>query len=648
MSDIFDLFQSEYSNRQPKEFSLQEWLEETKTNPMLYATASERLLKAIGTPRVLHTSEDPRLSRIFCNKVINIYPAFEDEFFGLEEPIENMVSFFKHAALGLEESKQIMYMLGPVGAAKSSIAEKLKDLMEVHPIYVLQVNDQTSPVFESPLGLFSRAKHGKVLSSKYSIDERYLSTIASSWAVKRLKELNGDISKFKVVQMWPSRLHQISITKVEPGDENNQDISALVGKVDIRKLEHFAQNDADAYSYSGGLCLGNQGLVEEVEIWKQPIKTLHPLLTALQERNYNTVEGFALPFTGIVIAHSNESEWGKFKGNKDNEAFLDRVVTIKFPYCTRMTEEEKVYWKMKNNSALRDAPCAPETFGILAKFSVLTRIIDPENSNKMTKMEVYNGEIKKDTDTSAKSVQEYRDTAGPNEGMSGYSTRSMHKVISATFSYDKQEPSPAANPVHAMTVLLRSLEQEYAHDKKTLDEYKTYLKALGNKYGEFLEKEIKMACLESYDEYGQNMFDNYVLRAQAWIKEIDYKDPDTGSLLNRELLDLELSKVEKPAKIANPKEFRQEIVMFSLEAIGRNKGQNPKWTSYKKMKDVIERKIFQATEDIMPIITFNPKATSEQKKAHEGFLERMKKKGYTERQVRILAEWWRMWKDNQQ
>jgi serine protein kinase len=125
----------------------------------------------------------------------------------------------------------------------------------------------------------------------------------SPWAVKRLQELKGDISKFKVVKLYPSVLEQRGISKTEPGDENNQDISTLVGKVDIRKLGDHSQNDPDAYSYSGGLCLGNQGLMEFVEMFKAPIKVLHPLLTATQEKNYKGTEPIgAIPFNGSNIS----------------------------------------------------------------------------------------------------------------------------------------------------------------------------------------------------------------------------------------------------------------------------------------------------------------------------------------------------------
>ena len=243
----------------------------------MYAGTAERMLRAIGEPELVDTAKDPRLGRIFMNRTLKVYSAFKD-FYGLEETIERIVGFFRHAAQGLEEKKQILYLLGPVGGGKSSIADRLKDLMEKCPVYVLATNDGVSPIFESPLGLFDPASMGRMLEDRYGIPQRLLMGNMSPWAVKRLDEFGGDISKFSVVKLQPSKLRQICVAKTEPGDENNQDISALVGKVDIRKLEHFGQNDADAYSYSGGLNRTTQGVLEFVEMFKAPLKMLHPLL----------------------------------------------------------------------------------------------------------------------------------------------------------------------------------------------------------------------------------------------------------------------------------------------------------------------------------------------------------------------------------
>jgi serine protein kinase len=631
---IFNHFQDRYESSKEEEMSLQDYLDLCKTNPKIYANAAERLLLAIGEPEMVDTASNPRLSRIFSNKIIKRYQVFK-EFYGMEEAIEDIVSYFRHAAQGLEENKQILYLLGPVGGGKSSLAEKLKELMEKEPIYCIK----GSPVFESPLNLFDPVEDAHILQEDYGIPERYISSIMSPWAVKRLHEFNGDISKFTVVKLYPSRLDQIAITKTEPGDENNQDISSLVGKVDIRKLEEFPQNDPDAYSFSGGLCRSNQGIMEFVEMFKAPIKVLHPLLTATQEGNYNSTEGLsAIPFDGIILAHSNESEWQSFKNNKNNEAFIDRVYIVKVPYCLRVSEEIKIYQKLLQNSSLSAAPCAPDTLKMLGQFTVLSRLITPENSNIFSKMRVYDGESLKDTDPKAKSIQEYYDNAGVNEGMDGLSTRFAFKILSKVFNFDTTEI--AANPVHLLYVLEQQIEQEQFSSDKA-ERYLNFIKEfLAPRYVEFIGKEIQTAYLESYSEYGQNIYDRYVIYADFWIQDQEYRDPDTGEILDRQALNEELEKIEKPAGISNPKDFRNEIVNFVLRAKANNDGKNPAWNSYEKLRTVIEKKMFSNTEDLLPVISFNAKASESDMKKHTDFVTRMVERGYTEKQVRLLSEWY--------
>ena len=637
-NSIFSSFTRHYESQREVEMSLEDYIRGCSDDPMMYSSATERLLKAIGEPVVVDTSMDQRLGRIFMNRTIKVYPAFED-FFGMEETIERIVGFFRHAAQGLEERKQVLYLLGPVGGGKSSLAERLKLLMETYPIYVLKAGKEVSPLLESPLGLFNPSQMGAALEEKYGIPKRRLSGLMSPWAMKRLDEFGGDISKFSVVRLYPSRLRQIGIAKTEPGDENNQDISSIVGKVDIRKLEFLSQNDPDVYSYSGGLNRTTQGILEFVEMFKAPIKMLHPLLTATQESNYMGTENIgALPFQGIIMAHSNESEWQTFKNNRNNEAFIDRISVIKVPYCLRVTEERRIYEKLVQTSELTEAPCAPGTLEMLARFTVLSRLKPHENSNLYSKMRVYDGEALKDSDPRAKSVQEYRDAAGVDEGMDGISTRFAFKVLSQTFNFDNTEV--AADPVHLVYVLEQAIRREQfpeEYEKRLLNFIKS---ELAPRYAEFIGHEIQKAYLESYSDYGQNLFDRYVTYADAWIEDLDYKDPDTGQMMNRELLNQELSKIEKPAGIANPKDFRNEVVKFVLRARAGNAGRNPSWTSYEKLREVIEKRMFSQVEDLLPVISFGSKKDSESDRKHAQFVERMVSRGYTERQVRRLVEWY--------
>ena len=636
--DVFDAFSRAYAREKFESMSLRDYLLAARDNPMMYATPAERMIAAIGEPEFVDTSRDPRLSRMFFNRTIKMYRAFEG-FFGMEDTIERIVGYFKHAAQGLEEKRQILYLLGPVGGGKSSLAERLKDLMETYPIYVLKAGDQISPVYESPLGLFRTNELADLLSERYNIERHRLSGIMSPWAVKRLDEFNGDISKFEVVKIMPSKLRQIAVAKTEPGDENNQDISALTGKVDIRKLERFSQNDADAYSFSGGLCHANQGLLEFVEMFKAPIKVLHPLLTATQEGNYVGTETLGpIPFQGIILAHSNESEWTQFKANKSNEAFLDRICVVTVPYCLRASEEVQIYKKLLKTSELGNAPCAPETLEMLAKFCVLTRLKEHENSNLFSKLRVYDGEKLKDTDPKAKTLQEYKDNAGVDEGMTGISTRFAYKVLSETFNHDTTEVT--ADPVHLMYVLEQSIKREQYADEIE-KRYLEFIKAeLAPRYAEFIGKEIQKAYLESYSEYGQNLFDRYISYADAWIEDQDFKDTDTGQMMDRQQLDNELSKIEKPAGIANPKDFRNEVVKFALRHRATHDGKNPAWTSYEKIRNVIEKRMFSQVEDLLPVISFESKKDSDTQSKHNEFVKRMLARHYTARQVRRLVEWY--------
>lgn len=632
--NLLSTIKKDFSHKD-KDITIQEYLDLCKKDPKVYATPSERLLDVIGEPEMVDTKLDERLSRIYSNRLIKRYPAFSD-FYGMEDAIEQIVSFFRHASQGLEEKKQILYLLGPVGGGKSSLAERLKQLMEQSHIYVLVAGDEISPVWENPLGLF--ASYRGQLEEEYGISKRYVPSCPSPWATKRLEEFEGDISKFKVRRLKMSIQSQVGIAKTEPGDENNQDISSLVGKIDIRKLAEFPQNDPDAYNYSGALCRANQGLMEFVEMFKAPIKMLNPLLTATQEGNFNGTENLpAIPFQGVILAHSNESEWESFSNDKKNEAFLDRVYIVRVPYCLRIDEEVQIYEKLLKGSSLSEAPCAPQTLDILAQFCVMTRLKVPENSILFSKMRVYNGENLKESDPKAKSLQEYKDDAGITEGMNGISTRFAFKVLSKVFNHDSEEV--AANPVHLFYVLEQEIIKAQL-PKDTEEYYLNILKsALTSKYAEFIGDEIQKAYVDSYQEYGQNLFEKYITYADHWCQDNDFRDPETGQQFDRNALNEELEKIEKPAGIANPKDFRNDVVQFYLRHKAKN-GEAPTWDSYEKIKNVIEKRIFSKTEDLIPVISFSSKASKDEEKKHSEFVNRMKKRGYTNKQIKLLTDWY--------
>lgn len=628
---IFKKYKDNFNKQQPTKLTIESYVKLFEKDPTVLRTPSERMLAAIGEPEIIDTSLNVRQSKIFGNRLIKQYKPFA-EFYGMEEVIERIVSYFKFASQGLEESRQILYLLGPVGGGKSSLAEKLKTLMAVEPIYILADKDGTpSPLNETPMGLFNHEDFPNLPS-------RYFKYQLSPWAMKRLEEYDGDITKFTVIKTYPNESKQIALTKTEPGDDNNQDISALVGKTNIRKLEHFDQNDPDSYSYSGGLNKANQGMLEFVEMFKAPIKILHPLLTATQEGDYNATEGLpSLPFEGIILAHSNESEWNAFKQDKKNEAFIDRVYIVKVPYCLRVDEEVEIYKKLIKNSNLHDKPLAPNTLDLLARMVILTRLEPPENSTIGSKLKVYNGENIKDKDPHAKSLFDYKSSSSKLEGFEGLSTRLAYKVLSEVYNYDTTEI--AANPVHLFAVLEKVMYNEHLNEN-TEERYMGYLNDyIKIPYVDYIGKEIQECYLDSYTEYGQNLFDRYITYADMWLQDQDYRDPETGQLLDRKTLNEELEKVEQPASVANPKDFRNEIVNFCLH-YRADHGNYPKWTSYAKLKNVIEKSMFNKTEDLLPVISFHGHKNKDNAQKHADFISRMKEKGYTEKQIKLLCEWY--------
>lgn len=615
--------------------SISDYLKLCKKDKMAYADSYQRLLSAIGKPQIIDTSKDPRLSRIYLNRPIRTYESFK-HFYGIEEMVEKFMSFLIHAAQGLEERKQIVYLAGGVGSGKSSMVEQVKRLMEVNYIYVLvDENNEISPDNESPLGLF--ADDYNLLEQEFEVNPISLPKIMSPWAAKRLNQYGGDVTRFKVAKLKPSELNKIAIAKVEPLDDNNADISALIGKVDLRKLQDYSQHDPDAYAYNGGLCRGNQGIVEMVEMFKSNIKTLNPLLEATQSRSFAALEPIgSIPFDGIIIAHSNMTEFEAFRADKKNEAFLDRVYMVKTPYCLRYDDDAKIIEKMVKHSKLNSAPCVPETYTMLSQFCVLSRLEDHTNSNLFSKMRVYNGDNVKNEDNHAKPLQEYKDNASQDEGLNGISTRWAFKLLAKAFNYDSNEI--AADPV----TLMMLLEQKIVEDqfpKNIQEKYLAFIKDwLAPKYAEKLGKQIQRAYIESHNEYCQNRFDRYIELANCWLEDIDFRNPETGNLMDRKMINEELESIEKTANIYNARDFRNEVVMFVLRK--SRSGENVKWDSYPKLGDVIESSIFKNFKEMLPIISFGTKTNKKDAEDHDNFIQRLCEQGYTEKQTKRLVEWY--------
>lgn len=646
-TDIANAYKETFKRRAPQEFRLMEYLEECRTNPYLYAGPHERWIKGLGEPVLVDTSKDQRLNLIFYGKTLRTYPEAFSDFFGFELVAEEIVSFMKRGAQGLDEARKIIYLLGPAGGGKSSVMRRCREIMEREPFHVLAVEyedektgkavTEYSPVFESPLGLFAEA-HTRPLLDNFQINPGSIPTVMSGWAKRWSGVFEGDIERFKVVRIYPSLLGKVGIAIVDPGDEQTQDITTLVGKTNIRKVGRYSQDDPRSYSYSGGLNVSNQGFMEFREMFKAPIKTLNPMLFAQQDGNYEPSEKIGpLPFFGIIGAHSNEAEWDAFKGKRENEAFIDRVGLIKVPYCLRVQEEIRIYEKMIWNSRIADTDIAPGTLKALASFSVLTRLEPPpKDSTWEAKLRVYDGENIKKSTPKALMYHQYKEKASPDEGMSGFSTRRAFEIISKAMNNDPVVVS--ADPVTLLALLVQEIIRT-KHPSK--DQYLgTFIKEIMERdLYRFIDKEVREALFDSLEEWGQTLFENYAQYAEHWLDETDYRMV-SGTVLDRSALNGKLEEIEKPAGIANPKDFRDEVVRFSLKYRAQHNDTYPSWKAYERFREVIEKKLVADTQDILPIVSFSAKSKEDESKRHGKFLERMQEKGWTLHQIKIIVDWY--------
>ncbi len=638
--DILAGFKAGYDSRKAETLSLGGFLKRAKEDDGCYVGAAARLLRAIGEPEIVDTSKAGGVeNRVHQGKTIARYPAFSD-FFGAENTVQQIVDHLRSAADGGEDKKQVLYLLGPVGGGKSSLGDRLKQLMETQPIYVLKskITGERSPINESPLGLFDNPDVRKRVAETFNIPERAMKVGMSPWAVKRLEEAGGNIDEaFEVEKIYPSSKDKIAVAKVEPGDENNQDTSVLVGKTNIRKLgDELDQNDTDTYLYSGGFAYGHQGIMEFVEMFKAPLKVLNPMLEATQSGQYAGTENIGtIPFDGLIFAHSNESEWAAFSGNKKNEAILDRINVVKVPYTMRMTEEAKIYQKMVNGGDLKKLALAPKTIDMLAKFAVMSRLKDVDGTAKYEpaiRAHVYDGQIPEGAKTQVPTIGELKKAAPLDEGMSGISTRWGMKALTKTYNVNVNKGERAADPVLLMEVLVDRIKADGTipdDRKKVLTGY--VQTTLAQDYKKFITREITEAFTNASDDMCQNMFDRYIAMATAWVDGEEYFDKAGvgGRTMAKDDLEKELAKIEKPANIVNAKDFRNEVTRYVMKQ--QSRGNEVAWHSYEKLASVIRDNLQQAMTGALPIIKFDSATDNdaERAKKHAQFVNNMQDKGYT-------------------
>lgn len=621
---------------------LEEYLHSYRSDPLMRLNAAGRVHHAFGTPKVIDTSKDPRLGIIFSNRTIKTYDTFAD-FYGIEETIMKIGQYFEYASKGVVQDGLILYLRGPVGSGKSSIAERILSLFETVPMWVLGIRTrdgkhEVSPIYESPLGLFNVKDHGDVLEERFKIPRIALIGTKSQWAARHLQI--HDVKQFVAVKMMPSKARRIGIASVEPAVSEDASRGYLIGLAG-------ASRRFEDYQYTGALNVTTQGIMDFSEIFDAEPKHLNPLLRASVDRKYSG-EGAVgeLPYHGVILAHSNEPSWEEIRDNKRKVNLLDRIYAVDVPYNVRLSAEVQHYQKYLQESEFAGIPMTPHVLELPARFAVLSRLVEPSiaSLSRIDKMLAYDGSMHdgsgKTRQSRLASTDDFRENAKWRDGMKGAPTRFMQVLLTNAAQGDVAEDG--LDPVLLFDVAKQLIAREALPHIEGMD-LKTITAHTLKRMRELIEDSVQQAYVEHFDSYVEEEFMNYFRFAEVWADDQPYVDPQTGLEKPRAEIDKQLGVIEKAMAVTNPKDFRAAVVKAVWRVQGSaSSSAGKKWHVLNEdERHRFVKAILPKRADMLPIVRIKQRDRGhEDFKKHEAFMGRLCAQGYTQRQAHRVVEWY--------
>ncbi|MDB2069750.1 PrkA family serine protein kinase [Clostridium perfringens] len=629
----------EKHNKQKFKGTFLDYLEIVKNNPDVAKLSHKRIYDLIMDKgfEILRPEENAKIKKIYGNEKIKRYNFFKEDFYGIDTVVMKLMNYFHSASMRGEEARQVLYLVGPVGAGKSSLVESIKRVLETAPpVYVLD----GCPMHEEPLHLIPkhlRKEFEDMLGVEIEGD------LCPVCKYRLLNEFGGEYEKFPVSTKNFSIRSRKGIGVVPPVDPNNQDTSILTGSIDISKMDMYPEDDPRIFSLNGAFNVGNRGLVEFIEVFKNDVEYLHTIITATQEKSIPSPgKGSMIYFDGLIIAHSNEAEWNKFKSDHTNEAILDRIVKIEVPYCLGLSEEIKIYEKILKKSNF-DAHIAPHTMEIASMFAILTRLLPSMKVDPITKLKLYNGEeiVEKGT-TKRIDVLELKEEAGTMEGMKGISTRFIIKAIDNALSNAEHK---CINPLSVMESIIKSVKDMdiSQEDKK---KYLGYIQdTIRKEYNKILEKEITKAFIHSFKEQAESLFNNYIDNAEAYVNKTKLKDSATSEELEPDEEFMRSIEEQIGISESSSKGFRADVTSYMFYIV--RSGGKMDYRSYEPLKEAIEKKLTASVKDLSRIITKSRVRDKDQDRKYNSMVNQMEKNGYCPHCCDVILKYAanNLWKD---
>ncbi len=551
------------------------------------------------------------------------YTFFSQEIFGIEKPLQQIVDYFHSAAQRLEVRKRILLLMGPVGGGKSTIVHLLKRGLEAYTrgpkgaVYAIK----GCPMHEEPLHLIPLDLRADVEKEfglyiegdlcphcRYMVDNQY----------------HGRIEEVPVKRIAFSEKYRVGIGTFTPSDPKSQDISELVGGIDLSTIgEVGVESDPRAYRFDGELNISNRGVMEFVEMLKTDEKFLYVLLTLSQEQNIKTGRFSMIYADEVVVSHTNEHEYQAFVGNKKSEALQDRIILVKVPYNLRASDEVKIYEKLLKQSALKDVHIAPYTLRIASIFAVLTRLEPSKKAGMslMKKLKLYDGEDIEDF--KQKDLKELQEEA-VREGMDGISPR---YVINRLSNALVKQNVTCINPIDALRALKDGLDQHTSITRDERERYLAFISEARKEYDDMARKEVQRAFVYSYEESARTLLNNYLDNVEAYCNKTKLRDPITDEEMEPD--EHLMRSIEEQIGITenSKRSFREEI-LIRISSLAR-RGQTFDYTSHERLKEAIEKKLFADLRDVVKITTSTRTPDKEQlRKINEVVNRLMAEHGY--------------------
>lgn len=577
-------------------------------------------------------TQNPRIARLAHGRIYDMlvsagvetdehgnthYHFFDDEIFGIERTLEQIVEYFRSSAQRLEVRKRILLLMGPVGGGKSTIVSLLKHGLETYTrtdegaVYAIK----GCPMQEEPLHLIPEELRPEV-EKEYGIHIEGDLCPACRWRL--VHEYDNRPEDMPVERIVFSEKNRKGIGTFQPSDPKSQDISELVGGIDLSTIGDVgSESDPRAYRFDGELNISNRGLMEFIEMLKTDERFLYVLLTLSQEQNIKTGRFSMIYADEVVVSHTNEHEYQAFIGNKKSEALQDRIILVKVPYNLRVDDEVAIYRKLLRESAVSDVHIAPGTLETAATLAVLSRLEESKKSGMslVKKLKLYNGDAV--DGFTHKDVKELQAEA-EREGMDGISPRYVINRISATLVRDGVS---CVNPIDALRALRDGLEQ---HTSISPDEHERILNLISlarQEYDEFAKREVQRAFVYAFEESAKTLLDNYLDNVEAYVNDTkvidpiteEEQDPDEGLMRSIE----EQIGISENGK----RQFREEI-LIRISSMAR-RGQKFEYTSHDRLREAIEQKLFADLRDIVKITTSTKTPDEEQLRRINDVIDRL-------------------------